>query len=193
MKRYVPFTQQPYLCVPTCLQMVLYRRGIPLLEQEDIANELGLIVPEEDLKYFAHARTGERPSSGYGTQIQDERYSMQNLFDKKGLNLIFERRSDIASADELREMLVDVQEDDEADALLCFDYGTLWGVKNSSGHVCVAESLDGDTVHIIDPERNVPKRRAVDIHLLFKAMESHGAHNAAGVWLIKRNSMREKQ
>ena len=78
------------------------------MEQEDIANQLGLIVPEEDLKYFAHARTGERPSSGYGTQIQDEQYSMQNLFDKEGWPLTFTRHSDIASADKLREILASV-------------------------------------------------------------------------------------
>lgn len=184
MKRYVPFTQQPYLCVPTCLQMILYRRGIALMEQEDIANELGLIVPEEDLKYFAHARTGERPSSGYGTQIQDEQYGMHKLFDKNGWKLSFTRHSDIASVDELREILATVQADDDTDAMLCFDYGMLWGVKSSGGHVCVFEKLEGDTVCIIDPERNVPKRRATDIHTLFEAIKFHGSHNAAGVWII---------
>jgi len=164
--------------------MILYRRGIALIEQEDIANELGLIVPEEDLKYFAHARTGERPSSGYGTQIQDEHYSMQKLFDKKGWELTFERHSDTASVGELRDILANVQAGDDIDAMLCFDYGTLWNVKSNGGHVCVFEKLDGDTVHIIDPERNVPKRRQVDIHDIFKAIDFHGTQNAAGVWLI---------
>lgn len=184
MKKYVPFTQQPYLCVPTCLQMILYRRGIALMEQEAIANELGLIVPEEDLKYFTHARTGERPSSGYGTQIQDERYSMQKLFDKNGWKLSFARRSDITSVDELHHILAEAQANDDIDAMLCFDYGKLWGLKSNGGHVCIFESIDGDTVHIIDPERNVPKRRAVDIHALFDAIDFHGAGNAAGVWFI---------
>lgn len=190
MKCYIPFTQQPYLCVPTCLQMVLYRRGIPLLEQEDIANEIGLIVPKEDLKYFAHARTGQRPSSGYGTQIQDERYGMQKLFDKNGWGLTFERRSDIVSAHELREILADVQDDDGMDAMLCFDYGMLWNGKSSGGHVCVFEKLDGDVVHIIDPERNVPKRRKTSIDALFKAIDFHGFHNATGVWLVRSKKER---
>jgi hypothetical protein len=184
MKRYTPFTQQPYLCVAACLQMVLYRRGIPLLEQEDIANELGLIIPEEDLKYFAHARTGEMPSSGWGTQIQNDQYSMQKLFDKQAWPLNFTRYSEIHSVDELREKLLQVQHDNGADAMLCFDYGILWGLKDHGGHVCVFEKIEGDIVHIIDPERNVRKRRQADIHDFFKAIDFHGAQNAAGIWMI---------
>lgn len=185
MKTYIAFTQQPYLCVAACLQMVLYRRGIPLVEQETIANELGLIVPEEDLRYFAHAHTGERPSSGYGTQIQDERYSIQKLFDKYGWKLTFTRYSELASIEALREKLVAVQGSDDTDAMLCFDYGVLWGTKNSGGHVCVFDRIEGDIVHIIDPERNVPKRREVALQQLFEAIDFHGAHNATGLWVIE--------
>jgi hypothetical protein len=185
MKDFIPFTQQPYLCVAACLQMVLYRRGISLIEQELIANELGLIVPEEDLKYFTHARAGERPSSGYGTQIQDDRYSMQKLFDKRGWDLRFTRYSDINFVEELREKLTVLQANDDADVMICFDYGTLWDVKSSGGHVCVFEKLEGDTVHLIDPERDVPKRRQVSMGKLFKAIDYHGARNASGVWVIE--------
>lgn len=188
MKNYVAFTQQPYLCVPTCLQMILYRRGIALPEQETIANELGLIVSEEDVHLFVRARTGERPSSGWGTQIQNERYNMQKLFDKYDWELTFKRYSDIASVEALREKLVAAQGSEDTDAMLCFDYGMLWGTKSTGGHVCVFDALDGDLVRIIDPEQNVPKRRETDIQTLFKAMDFHGAHNAAGLWIIKSNT-----
>jgi len=164
--------------------MILYRRGIALLEQETIANELGLIVPEEDLKYFAHARTGERPSSGYGTQIQDERYSMQKLFNKYGWELAFTRYSEIASVEELRLKLLAIQDNDNADAMLCFDYGTLWDIKSNGGHVCIFDGLEDDTVHLIDPEQNVPKHRDTTLHQLYRAIDFHGAHNATGVWII---------
>lgn len=184
MKNYVAFTQQPYLCVAACLQMILYRRGIALPEQETIANELGLIVPAEDMYLFAHARTGNRPSSGWGTQIQDERYSMQNLFDKNGWALTFKRYSDITSAEVVRKKLLEVQASDDMDAMICFDYGVLRGTETSGGHVCVFDRIEGETVHMIDPERNVPKRRIATLRQLYTAMDSHGAQNAAGIWIM---------
>jgi hypothetical protein len=44
--RYVPLTQQKWCCVPTCIQMVMIKQGIPLQPAELIGYELGLIVPE---------------------------------------------------------------------------------------------------------------------------------------------------
>jgi hypothetical protein len=48
--RYVPFTQQPACCVPTCIQMVMYKNDIPLIPSEEIGYPLGLIVHGDDLR-----------------------------------------------------------------------------------------------------------------------------------------------
>lgn len=50
--RYIPFTQQPSCCVPTCIQMVMYRQDIPLLAAEEIGHHLGLTVPPERSALF---------------------------------------------------------------------------------------------------------------------------------------------
>lgn len=36
--KYIPFTQQKWLCTPTCIQMVMLRHNIPLVPAELIGN-----------------------------------------------------------------------------------------------------------------------------------------------------------
>jgi hypothetical protein len=73
--RYVPLTQQHYLCLPTCLQMVLLHQHLALLPAETLAHPLGLIVPPEDAELFVKPRTSPDPAGGYGTRIDVPRYS----------------------------------------------------------------------------------------------------------------------
>lgn len=185
--RYVPFVQQPYCCVAACFQIVMYKHGIPLIPQEELAYEMGLVVPEKDMQLFNKVRTGEKPSSGWGTQIQKEEYSPNKLFQRLNVPLQFSRLSnkDLKDADGLRKLLEEIEKEDK-DALLCFDYGRLWDVPSNGGHVCVFDRIEGDEVHIIDPERNVPKYRTATLSRLFDAMDFHGEHNATGVWLLDK-------
>lgn len=184
MRKYLPITQQPYCCVTACLQMVMYRRGINLIEQEDIAYELGLTVPKNDVHLFKKARTGQKPSSGWGTQIQKEEFSVPKFFKNHNILLNFSIKNDFADASELRNYL-NSHLGDDVDVMLCFDYGVLWETDHRGGHVCIMESIDGDEIVLVDPERNVPKRRIVKIDKLYKAIDFHGPHNSTGVWLCK--------
>ena len=184
--RYMPFTQQPYCCVPACFQMVMYKRGIPLIPQEEMAYALGLTVPEKEAYLFAKVRTGKKPSAGWGTQINLPEYEVNRVFPQLDIPLSMVRLStkDFETPAQLAELLEKVQAQD-GDALLCFDYGKLWGLEFTGGHVCVFNSIDKNVVTIIDPERNVPKIRTVSIDKLFKAMDFHGEHNSTGVWEIE--------
>lgn len=186
--RYIPFTQQPYLCVAACFQMIMYRHNLPLVAQEELAYEMGLTVPEKDVYLFEKARTGAKPSAGWGTQIQKDEYSPSSVFSKFNIPLSFKRigAADFKNPEGLRELLQNAQAED-ADAVLCFDYGKLWDiVPSNGGHVCVFDRIEGDNVHIIDPERSVPKYRTTTITKLFDAMDFHGDNNATGVWLIEK-------
>lgn len=187
--RYIPFTQQPYCCVPACFQMVMYRQGIPLVAQEDLAYAMGLTVPEKDAHLFGNVRTGDMPSSGWGTQIQKEAYHPNAVFPKMGIPLKLEQYFTRDFKDEagLKYLLQSIQ-DEDADALLCFDYGKLWDLPKTGGHVCVFDRIEGDTVYIVDPERNVPKYRRVAIGKLFQSMDFHGDENSTGVWRVYRES-----
>lgn len=185
--RYVPFVQQPYCCVAACFQIVMYRHNIPLIPQEELAYKLGLTVPQEDAHLFLQVRTGEKPASGWGTQISKAEYRPNKIFAELKIPLRMEQffLKDFVTIEGLRRVLQDIQTED-GDALLCFDYGKLWDLSKKGGHVCVFDRIEGDTVYIIDPERNVPKFRSVDISKLFKAMNFHGDANSTGVWKITK-------
>lgn len=183
--RYIPFVQQPYCCVPACFQIVMYRLGIPLQPQDVLAYEMGLTVPEKDISLFTNALTGEKPSSGWGTQIQREQFHPNKIFPKLGIPLKIEQSfiKDFKDRNGLKDLLLTIQQNN-GDALLCFDYGKLWSLPRKGGHVCVFDCIDGDDVYIIDPEKNVPKYRKTTIEQLFKAMNFHGDDNSTGVWRI---------
>ena len=82
--RYIPLTQQPYLCVPACIQIVMYKHNIPLVPQEEIGYHLGLTVPPDAAKSFFKVRVADQPpvNSGYGTQIQTLEYEPNQAFNK---------------------------------------------------------------------------------------------------------------
>lgn len=165
--------------------MVMYRHGIQLLPIEQLAYELGLTVPEEDAWLFDKVRTGKKPSSGWGTQIQNPRYEINSVLTKLGIPLTVSIRTDFASAEDLRQHL-QVISDQDLDALLCFDYPKLWDLEGKGGHVCVYDQTEDDKVWMVDPERNVPKHRSATFDKLFAAIDFHGSHNATGVWTIKK-------
>src|SRR5688572_25988968 len=89
--RYVPFTQQDWCCVPTSVQMVMYRLGIPLLPAEEIGFHIGLTVPSDQAELFYDVRTSEEPPTdvGYGTQIATPGFGLNDAFNKLGIPLSF--------------------------------------------------------------------------------------------------------
>src|SRR5581483_7002705 len=105
--RYIPFTQQPYCCVPACIQMVMYKNEIPLQPQEDIGYELGLTVPEESAHLFKRVHT-EPPKTGiWGTQIGESKYDINAAFKrlKIPMEVTIKHISEIESPQALNEQL----------------------------------------------------------------------------------------
>lgn len=188
--RYMPFTQQASCCVPTCMQMVMYKLGIPLIPAEEIGYHLGLVVRPEDGYLFYEPRTSDvPPSAGYGTQIYEPEFELNTAFKNMGipLNYTLKPIQEIASPDELLKILSAAEASDE-NALLCFNHGAL--VDDDSrdwGHVVVFDRvIDGD-LRIIDPSPTHPKWRIVKTQKMFDAMVFHGKKKtASGVWLIGR-------
>lgn len=185
--KYIPFVQQPYCCVPACFLMIMYRHNIPLIAQDVLAYELGLTVPKKDTHIFRKVHTNKKPTSGWGTQIQLGKYRPNNVFPRLNIPLHIDQYflKDFKNIEGLKSILIGIQ-NNNTDALLCFDYGRLWDKPGSGGHVCVFESLEDDTVNIIDPERNVPKFRSVPIEKLYKAMRFYGDSNSTGVWVVSK-------
>ena len=87
---YRPFSQLPYCCVPATLQWILYRHGFDILDQESIGAELGLRLPTKGKKLFKNRQIiflDKAPKSGFGTQIERKKYSIQRFFSKNGIAL----------------------------------------------------------------------------------------------------------
>ena len=56
--------------------MILIRKKLDLLSQEDIGYDLGLVVPKDFYEILPNARKEKKPSSGWGTQIRKEEFSL---------------------------------------------------------------------------------------------------------------------
>jgi hypothetical protein len=179
--RYVPFVQQPYCCGPACLQMVLYKNNLPLVSQEQIGAELGLVIPPEAKDAFFNADVRDKPvvGSGYGTRIQDSEFGLDKLIEKQ--NWPFNFSVELASAfpDEtsfiarLKELVAA-----DTDVLVCFqnDHGT--------GHICVLDIVGSDTVRVMDPAQSYPKWRSMSYADIYGRVKAHGDDNYGGIWIL---------
>jgi hypothetical protein len=188
--RYVPVTQQRYCCVPACIQIVMLKHRIPLIPQELLGYYLGLIVPKEDLQYFWNARTGKKPKSGYGTQIfYKKEFEANNAFKKLHIPLKMNYKfiDKFKSLKAFTEYLNRIEIENK-DVLTCFDYGTLHKTNYHYGHVSIIDRVykNKGKVRLVDPERNVPKWRIVEIKKLFDAMKRHGKENGGGFWILSK-------
>lgn len=183
--RYVPLTQQKWCCVPTCLQMIMYRHNIPLVPAELIGYHIGLTVPKKEARYFWNVRTGKKPLAGWGTRIGEKEFELNTTFKtlkiplKINLKLI-DQFSDLKSFKDYLRSVID------KDILVCFDWGTLFNEGHHGGHVCVLDKiyLVEGKVRIVDPENKSCKWRIVKIEKLYNAMKFHGAKKSAGFWEV---------
>lgn len=186
--RYIPFTQQSACCVPTCIQMVMYRHNIPLLSVEELGYYLGLIVHPDRARLFYNVRTSEeKPPAGYGTRIYLSEFEPNAVFRKLKIPLNFTKKL-INKFGSQKELIVYLQtaESDDKDVLLCFNHGALIDDPSKDwGHVCVFDRIIGDKIRIIDPSPDQPKWRVISVEKMFNAMKKHGEKRSGGFWELK--------
>jgi len=190
--RYVPFTQQAYCCVPTSIQMIMYRNGISLIPAEELGYHLGLTVAPEEQSLFYNVRVADNPPStaGYGTQIYNPEYEPNKVFQKLGIPLQFSQKlaADIKDEAALMSELQAV-ENNNTDALLCFNHGVMRGkYEPNSGHVTVFDRIIDGKVRLVDASWRQPKWRLVEPSILLDAIRRHGNENSGGIWFFKRSS-----
>jgi len=185
---YLRIKQEPYCCVPACIQMILKRHGLPFASQEEIGIQLGLTVPKEKLHFFKNVKSEKEVDEEHGTKIQKEKYSLNSFFKTNNIPLIYEYCY-FDDAEQAKAFLI---ENKSQDIIACFSYGTLWNTTHLGGHICLVEDIKDDTITLVDSEYtgvlgDVP-RRETTIQKLCDAIKYHGKKNAAGFWLIKRQN-----
>ncbi len=180
--KYHKIVQKPHCCVGACLEMILNRHDIKNTGQEDIAYQLGLVVPESDRHLFKKARVANKPSSGYGTQIQKEEYSINNYFKTNNIEL----KETYYFINNLNDIRVFLTFNNNDDILVCFHCGTLFDAPHANwGHMMLFEHIENDNVTLLDT--SVKRDYAtVSLEKLAKAISIHGKENGAGFYLIKK-------
>lgn len=187
--RYIPFTQQRSCCVPTSIQMIMYRNNIPLIPSEELGYHLGLTVSPEDSHLFYGVRTSPKPPSsvGYGTQIFKPEYEPNKVFSELGIPLKFSQKlaAELQTETDLLEMLNEV-ETNNIDALLCFNHGVIRGkYEPNTGHVVVFDRVIDGKVRVVDASPRQPKWRFIDSNVLLDAIKRHDNENSGGIWFFE--------
>jgi hypothetical protein len=183
--KYKPVTEKEYCCVPAVLQMIQERRGLRVFSQDIIGHHLGLVVPAEKAHLYRIVRTGNKPDTGWGTQIRESDYSVNNYFGKVGLPL----RVDVYHARYLRDgsSFIAGNFTRDNDVAVCFNSRSLFG-EGSTEHVALVQELepDGDEVTLVDPGVNVPKERKVRLSRLVQILEKAKPDGLQGFWVFSR-------
>jgi len=181
--RYDPITEKPYCCVPAVLQMIQARRGLPLLSQDEIGWELGLIVPPEIKSAFTRVRTGSMPRAGYGTQTSKPEFSIERYFDRKHLPLSIAGVSPFS----LKELISNIETalSQDNDIVLCFNSRLLFG-DGDLEHASLIEEFNKNSgqVKVVDPAIGAPKRRITGVNEIFKTINNHNVSEIGGLWII---------
>ena len=189
--RYIPFTQQKTCCALACISMVMYKRGIPLLPQELLGYHLGLIIDPANKALFWHARTGAKPSTGYGTQMTLKKFNPNVIFKK--LRIPLETRitpiNTFKTKTDLMNFIARSIEQDN-DILVCLNHSVLCNNNKNTGHFCVVDRIfpSKNQIRLIDPSPDCPKWKIVKIDLLIKAMKLHPNDNG-NVWEVTKKTI----
>lgn len=177
--RYQPIMQKPYCCVPACLSMILDRRGIPHGSQEEIGWDLGLTVHESEAYWFSKVRTGEKPPSGFGTQVQKDEYSIGRYFQTHNIPLEFAylHPDDIGDAEDFVSGNIRL----DNDIMACFAYITIDN-EFSSGHAVLVEGINDGKLAFLNPMLATHHEKSLD-ELIYR-MRFHGRERMGGFWVI---------
>lgn len=78
--KYTPLVQRPCCCCVTCLQMILYRRGFGLFDQEELAKYFKIKIGKKDVGAF---------NAKLGTYSKLDNVGMHTTESKKTINRFF--------------------------------------------------------------------------------------------------------
>ena len=181
--KYYHISQKPYCCVPACVQMILNRRKLPLIDQAEIAYDLGVVLPPEDRHSLPRSHKGRRPKAGWGTRINLKKYCLAVFFKRRGyfLKETFYSAKKFRTEKQFKEFLSDNVSKGN-DLLVCFNYPFLHRLKGKWGHASLIEKLEKEYAILCDPQQKYKKTRKVLMNDLLLALKNH---NHGGIWVIK--------
>jgi hypothetical protein len=162
--------------------MILDKRKIKHGSQEEIGYELGLVVPKEKSHLFKKVRTGKKPASGWGTQVNKQQFSINHFFRKNKIKLS-ETYFPLIKIINCKKF-IENNLDNANDIIACFNYKKLYNKGGSVGHVSLIIKIQGERITLLDPAKLHPKLRKVSLKKLISSMKFHGQKRNAGFWVI---------
>jgi len=191
-KPYTPFTQQYYCCVPTCIQWILYRRRLKLVDQEKIGLMMNLTVPPKDRKYFIeNVKVSKRkPRAGYGTAVTRQCENINKFFRKYKVPLkatSYYPLRGLALKDPEKFLINNFKEDN--DVIAVFNLGVLDIKKKKYGHaVLVSEVIKNEKTEIVvgDPWFKNPKFWKIELTKLIQGMDKKYDGVRRGFWVVTK-------
>lgn len=181
--RYKHISQKPYCCLPACVQMILYRRGVQgTPTQAEIAENLGVIVPPNDPRWWGSSRNGRWLGPGAHADLPE--YSLTRFFEKYQYTLREEYRagSYFHSEEFLGNFLI-YHLGVGSDIIV----GYQLHAEMRCGHVSLIEDIRGGVITLHDPSSWFKRQRRVDLSSLFCAMHNRDGH-IGEVWVISESN-----
>lgn len=180
MRKYENIVSDRYCCVGAALEAVLKSHGYCTVDQYDIVNEFGLVVPIDAhvSKNINNKHYSQCPSE-WGVKLKKD--SINDLFIKYKVGLYEEYLSIFAINDYqveslLRDKII------KSDIIFGFDYGQLHKCEKSRGvgHVGIILEVENNIVYYLDPGPEGFGIRSANVDDLYMAIKS----KSDGFWVI---------
>jgi len=180
MRKYEIIVSDRYCCVGAALEAVLKSHGYCAIDQYDIVNEFGLVVPidAQVSKKIKNKHHSKHPIE-WGVKLKKD--SINDLFVKYKVGLYEEYLSiftinDYQVVGLLRDKII------KSDIIFGFDYGQLHKCEESKGvgHVGIILEVENNIVYYLDPGPEGSGIRNANVDDLYTAIKS----KSDGFWLI---------
>jgi len=174
--KYVPLVQKPECCAVTCFQMILFRNGFGLFDQERLAKYFGVKINKKHENMFS-IKLDVLSNYNYdeGISTLDSVNKVNEFFLKNNINLIAEAKK-ISEIDDLKKFI-------ESNIVLGND---LW-VEYKGHNIHKYDQMEGKYLHdsliesiddndneivIIDPSPDHKPRIKIKIKSLFDSLST---------------------
>lgn len=190
MVKYKHLVQKKNFCGPTCIQMVLFRRGI-WLEQERIASDLGVCIDENDKNLYendfkAFASDNERVGILLVDFLDESRKKILNEYGLDSEVVLVSQIKDVGKF--LSEKL---QED--TDIIANFWLKPIKG--ENFGHFVLIEDYDSEKkkVKLCDPNFESISRWECELSRMVEGMSKKWTGTERGLLLLQKKGTSEKR
>lgn len=172
---YKHFVQKPYLCGPTCIQMILLRRGV-WIDQEQIAKETGARVLSKYAVQYVTKLPTTKDEHNVGLWLKEFRGNkVQAFLRKRKLQVEVFYKSAVANVRDLIEENVAKGND------VVVNFWAKSFYKNSNwGHYSLASAIERNRVTLCDPYPSHKSFWEVSVDELIKSMGKQFDGNERG-------------